>query len=125
VIIFLIDDDAEEAELFNEAIQSIDDNIFVEAYSNGRDALKALHEAEQKPNLIFLDLNMPMFSGKEVLKALRSDPVTSSLPVVIYSTTISRRDVEDTEPYQVKAYLQKPEDFASLRQKLSDQLVQA
>ena len=120
--VYLIDDDAEEAELFNDAVFSINEAIVVRSFSNGRDALRVLTTEDVRPTVIFLDLNMPMFSGKDVLKELRMNPITSSIPVIIYSTTISKKDIEETSPYTVKAYLQKPESFNLLCQQLSDQL---
>lgn len=116
----MIDDDAEEAELFGEAVQRIDTGCEVTAFSDPRDALKALKTL--KPDIVFLDLNLPRVSGKDVLKELRSDPNSLSVPVVIYSTTITKRDIEETSLYQVKAYLQKQDDFATLCEKLSEHL---
>ena len=121
--VYLIDDDVEEAELFNDAVLSINEAIIVRSFNNGRDALKVLTTEDVKPSVIFLDLNMPKFSGKDVLRELRLNPITSSIPVVIYSTTISNKDIEETSAYTVRAYLQKPESFDLLCQQLSEQLV--
>jgi DNA-binding NarL/FixJ family response regulator len=51
---------------------------------------------------------------------MRQNKATSDVPVVIYSTSISRKDIEDTSIFNVKSYLQKPEDFQSLCQKLEE-----
>lgn len=121
----MIDDDAEEAELFGEAVQRIGTGCEVTAFSDPRDALKALKALkafDKKPDIVFLDLNLPGVSGKEVLKELRSDPGSSSVPVVIYSTTITKRDIQETSLYHVKAYLQKPDDFVTLCEKLTEHL---
>lgn len=120
--IFLIDDDADEAELFHEAIREIGTAVNLISFNNGLEALKVLRDRVNQPKLIFLDLNMPMFSGVDVLKQLRSNPITQAIPVVIYSTTISKAVIDDTAIYDVKGYLQKPDDFHSLCSQLSQYL---
>ena len=82
-------------------------------------ALENLSKEGDRPILLFLDLNIPKVSGKELLKLLRQDHGTSDIPVIIYSTSITKKDIEDTAPYDVKAYLQKPEDFKSLCDQLA------
>ena len=120
MIVFLIDDDSEEAELFAEAIGRIGSSIELMYFENGLDALAALNHA--KPDLIFLDLNMPLLSGKEVLKMLRERKDSSKIPIVIYSTSISQKDADDTQAFQVKRYLQKPENFNALCTSLTELL---
>jgi CheY-like chemotaxis protein len=120
VIVFLIDDDSEEAELFAEAIGRIGSSIELRYFDNGLEALKALKDA--MPDLIFLDLNMPLLSGKETLKMLRDRKEYSKIPVVIYSTSISQKDADETQAFQVKRYLQKPENFNALCTSLNELL---
>jgi CheY-like chemotaxis protein len=120
VIVFLIDDDSEEAELFAEAIGRIGSPIELKYFDNGLEALAAMSSA--KPDLIFLDLNMPLLSGKETLKMLRERKECSTIPVVIYSTSISQKDADDTEAFHVKRYLQKPENFNALCTSLNELL---
>lgn len=112
--IYLVDDDSEEAELFGEAIERIDSSIELVWHYNVMDALDALIRDDTPPNVLFLDLNIPKISGKQLLKLLRMNKQTKDLPIVIYSTSISKKDIEDTEAYGVKAFLQKPEDFTIL-----------
>ena len=120
MIVFLIDDDAEEAELFAEAIGRIGSSIELRYFDNGLEALGALKDA--MPDLIFLDLNMPLLSGKEILKMLRERKEGLKIPVVIYSTSISQKDADDTKAFQVKRYLQKPENFNALCVSLNELL---
>ncbi|MEJ1238097.1 response regulator [Chryseolinea sp. T2] len=118
--LILVDDDMEEEELFRDAVQTIDPSIEVIWYDDVMNALDALLKDAAQPDLLFLDLNIPKVSGKELLKLLRQYDATSRLPVVIYSTSISKKDVEDTTPYHIKAYLQKPEEFRLLCEKLAE-----
>ena len=117
--IFLIDDDLDEAELFAEALKTIDTPTTFNSFSLGTEALQSIIEENNVPDCIFLDLNMPLVSGKEVLRRLRATEVAKTLRVIVYSTTISPKDVDDTRDYMVE-YLQKPSDFDTLCKKISE-----
>src|SRR5688572_5174750 len=108
----------DEAELFNEALQAIANDFEFTSFSDGQEALHYISKSKSVPDLIFLDLNMPMLSGKEVLRRLRDTPAGSNIPVIIYSTSITESDRRETVQYEVKDYLQKPETFEVLCKKL-------
>ena len=120
--VYLIDDDSEEGDLFREALERINQAIDFVWHDNVMQALDALLREEEQPHVLFLDLNIPEVPGKQLLKLLRENHVTKQLPVVIYSTSISKRDIEETSVYNVKAYLQKPENFQTLCTRLSELL---
>jgi DNA-binding response OmpR family regulator len=120
VKVYLVDDDSEEAELFQDAMSKIDAGIEVLWHADVMEALDALIREEEQPDFLFLDLNIPKVSGKDMLRLMRQNKATSDVPVVIYSTSISRKDIEDTSIFNEKSYLQKPEDFQSLCQKLEE-----
>lgn len=115
----MIDDDADEAELLLEALQIELTSVTFHAFTDGNEALRFINE-KTVPDLIFLDLNLPLLSGKEILKKLRNEEVTNNVPVIIYSTSIGKHDMEETARYNVANYLQKPDDFETLRLKLAD-----
>jgi DNA-binding response OmpR family regulator len=117
--IILIDDDLDEAELFNDALRFIAQDYNFTSFSDGLEALRQISTQEPLPNFIFLDLNMPMLSGKDVLKRLRATRQGENIPVIIYSTSITESDINETEQFKVLEYLQKPETFEVLCAKLS------
>jgi CheY-like chemotaxis protein len=112
--IVLIDDDLDEAELFFDALCEIKGRHDFRSFSDGVEALDHILTNRNYPNFVFLDLNMPLLSGKEVLKKIRSHTDTCDISIVIYSTSISPADIEETRELNVSHYLQKPEDFDSL-----------
>ena len=120
--IFLIDDDLDEAELFAEALKIVKVKTVFNSFSLGTDALDFINQEKNIPDCIFLDLNMPLVSGKDVLKRLRGTEETKALRVIVYSTTISQKDIEDTQGYNVE-YLQKPSDFETLCKRITDILI--
>jgi CheY-like chemotaxis protein len=70
-MILLIDDDIEDQEIFMGALKQIDQTILCLSFSDGEEALKLLQaDIIAVPDLVFLDLNMPKFSGKQCLSEL-------------------------------------------------------
>lgn len=107
-----VDDDFEEREIFLEALQSVDPDIhFIGAYS-GRNAFVKLQE--KLPDLIFLDINMPVMNGFEFLTELKQSPEYAKIPVVIYSTSRSENDIIRSLRLGAKKYIPKPHDLHSL-----------
>ena len=83
--------------------------IVAERISAGRDP-------HHLPSIVLLDLNLPKVDGREVLQAIRDNPVTRSLPVVVMTTSAEPFDVEASYALGVNSYIQKPVDIAQFRQ---------
>ena len=63
------------------------------------------------PALVLLDLNLPKLDGREVMQAIRANPVTRDLPVVALSSSGEPNDIDATYACGADSYLQKPVDF--------------
>jgi CheY-like chemotaxis protein len=70
------------------------------------------------PALVLLDLNMPGTDGRDVLEALKHDPRLHNIPVVIFSTSASNRDIEDCYRLGANSYLTKPVSYTELEEKM-------
>lgn len=89
---------------------------------NGQEALDFLNhvgdyqdETEApRPGVILLDLNMPGTDGREVLKKIKSDEALKSIPVVIFTTSDSERDIRDCYQNGANSYITKPVDLEKL-----------
>lgn len=91
--IFLIDDDSDDREIFQEALETFDKKYNYEEAENGEDALKKMEDGLIKmPDIIFLDLNMPRIDGRQFLKIIKQIDRFKNIPIYIYST--SSNDVE-------------------------------
>jgi len=64
-----------------------------------------------RPDLILLDLNMPRKNGQEVLAEIKSDEALKSIPVIIFTTSKSKDDVERAYRFHANCYISKPVDF--------------
>lgn len=122
--ILLIDDDKDDQTLFRDALNYISSSFECRVADNGFEGLQHLKSTEVLPDLIFLDVNMPLMDGRETLEAMRNDPMLTGLPVVIYSTSNSERDISWFVERDAR-YVVKPNNFEQLVATLVDLLVGA
>jgi CheY-like chemotaxis protein len=69
-----------------------------------------------RPKLIVLDLKLPKVGGLEVLRRLKANLHTRSIPVVVFSSSHEKRDLVESYHLGVNSYLVKPLDFEEFRQ---------
>jgi response regulator RpfG family c-di-GMP phosphodiesterase len=96
--VLMADDDIDDQVFLKMAIKKYSSNIKVKCFENGLELLKYL-ENHVKPNIIILDLNMPLKNGKETLKDIKTDDRFKHIPVLIYST--SKDPAEITSIYKL------------------------
>ena len=87
--IYMAEDDAEDQQIFRDAIASLQENIKITMFPNGLDLLNELQANTLKPNVIFLDLFMPRLNGEESLTEIRKSTAFDDIPVVIFSNPVS------------------------------------
>jgi len=118
-IVFLIDDDQDDREIFEESLLSLDVSVKFEQASNGQEALGKLNAPGfKKPDLIFLDINMPIMDGWQFLKYIKQDKNFSDIPVIIYSTSSSQEDEEFAFRNNASEFITKPYSISNLREEL-------
>ncbi|MDO4263051.1 MAG: response regulator [Deinococcus sp.] len=128
--ILLVDDDANDRELaqivFSELATESGAQADVRILAGGQEALDFLDRhagrPEQLPDVVLLDLNMPQIDGLSVLKAIRQNPATTTLPVVILSTSRERADVQRAYALGANAYVVKPLDYDHFHRTISSVL---
>jgi CheY-like chemotaxis protein len=122
--ILLADDDDDDTMLFVEATEKLSSNIKVSLANDGQKLLGLL-DSSSMPDIIFLDLNMPKKSGLECLRSIRSDVRYDRIPVIMYSTSQSKRDIDESYVAGANYYVVKPYEFEhiiSILQKLFEHL---
>ena len=109
----VIDDSPDDSRMTNMAIARITPTVVVQNIFDGAAAIDLLtSDNALRPGLIFLDLKLPKVSGLNVLKALRTDVKTSTVPVVIFSSSDLESDVSQASELGANAYLVKPMDWS-------------
>ncbi|RYY91824.1 MAG: response regulator [Chitinophagaceae bacterium] len=114
--VVLVDDDATDRELFGEALQGSAHACELREAPHGEAALRLLEASPVLPDLIVLDLNMPIMDGRETLRALRAAPEWKHIPVCILSTSSAHFDVRNAYDDGANLFLVKPLDFRSLQE---------
>ena len=118
--IFIIDDDVDDQELLMEAFSEVDSTIKFSTAANGREGINKLVDCTvQKPDLIIVDMNMPMINGKQFLTEIKNNPLISGLKVIMYSTSSNHKDIQETLGLGAAYYFQKPSSYSALVTELS------
>jgi two-component system response regulator len=122
--ILLVDDSPDDIELAMHALrkEKLSNNIHVAR--DGEEALDFLfcrgahaeRSIDHPPKLVLLDLKMPKVDGMQVLKEVKSDPRTRSIPVVIMTSSKEERDLIAGYQLGVNSFIQKPVDFEQFRE---------
>ncbi len=115
-IILLADDDIDDTEMFREALTSIDDSIICHCAANGSEVLEKLNELKNMPDVIFLDLNMPIMDGWKCLQHLKDDEHYKHIPVIMISTSSHKQDMDMASSLGALCYFVKPNSFNDLIQ---------
>jgi CheY-like chemotaxis protein len=119
VEILLVEDNPQDLELTQRALRkgNLTNNIHVAR--DGAEALEFLfcegayasRKIEDGPKVILLDLKLPKVDGLEVLKRIKQDERTKSIPVVVLTSSKEQRDVVDSYQLGVNSYIVKPVNF--------------
>ena len=117
----LIDDDADDSELFREALEETDSSVSLQCAENGEEALSLLKDI-QKPDIIFLDINMPRMNGWECLKRLKNNEEYKDIPVIMYSTSSYQREMDIANDFGAWSFFTKPHSYNELRKMLKNVL---
>jgi DNA-binding response OmpR family regulator len=115
----LADDDEDDRLFFQEAIDDISIRTKLSLFNNGQELMDYLSLPKViLPNLVFLDLNMPIKNGMQCLKEIRANSSLNHVCIAIYSTSCSEKDIEDTFINGANIYLNKPNNFGKLRESI-------
>lgn len=119
VHILLAEDDADDRELFIEAFSIVDPSIKVATVENGEKLMDHLKKSDNLPDCIFLDLNMPKKNGKECLQEIKEDEKMQSIPIIVYTTSVNSKDIDETYNQGATCFMRKPNSFKELTRLLS------
>jgi CheY-like chemotaxis protein len=111
VQILWAEDSLQDRQLIREALHDLPQRPKVTFVADGMQLLE--RAAQDRPNLVVLDLQMPGLDGLEALKRLRADPSTRRQTVVVFTSSDRPDEVDACRSLGVRDCVQKPFDFAS------------
>ena len=122
VRIVMVDDDPSEHVLMRAAGQEANIASDFTFFEDGADALLHLvgTEAEDLPDIIVLDLRMPGLDGHSTLDELQADPLLWKVPVVVFTSSPRKSDIETSINRGAVSYVVKPSDFETMVNNVSD-----
>jgi CheY-like chemotaxis protein len=113
-IVMLVDNDEDDQEIFIMALKKLDKPMILKSFYNGQDAVEYLRTCEVTPSWIFIDMNMPLMSGKECLIEIRKMDSLATSDIYIYSTAASPGMPDELFDLGAKDFLLKPVEFKQL-----------
>lgn len=123
VEILYVEDNAADVELTMVALRRSRVANRVHVTRDGAEALEFLFcrgahadRAFYAPKLVLLDMKLPKVDGLEVLHAIREDPRTAMIPVVVLTSSNEQKDIVESYRLHVNSYIQKPVDFDTFQQ---------
>lgn len=113
VHILLVEDNEGDIILTKEALAEGRIANTLTVVRNGRDAIdcifqKGAYKEVKRPDLILLDVNIPLKSGHEVLEEVKEDEITRQIPVIMLTTSSSDKDIKRSYKAHANCYITKP-----------------
>ena len=114
--VLLVEDDAGDEMITPEAFEHNKAANRLHVARDGAEGLDFLYRrgkyhSAPRPDLILLDLNLPKYSGREILETLKHDPNLQQIPVVVLTTSSAQEDILGSYKLHANAYVTKPVDF--------------
>lgn len=121
MVLLLVDDNADDIEVFYAALKQIDESAKCIAAYNGQQALKIL-ESALVPDFIFLDIDMPGLTEIDILKEIRRSKMHKNVPVIVFSASINPKEIKTYKKAGVNGFLVKSKNVDEMYRYLSEVL---
>ena len=126
--LLLVEDNPQDLELALLALREANPGVRIQVARDGAEAIdfifcEGAHTTRlitDTPKVILLDLKLPKVDGLDVLKRLKADPRTNSIPVVVLTSSREQRDVVESYQLGVNSYIVKPVNFERFTKAVQD-----
>ena len=118
--LMLIDDDEDDREIFLTIVEDSFPDFSLSIATNGREAVQKLQNSSNPPDIIFLDLNMPLMNGRQFMQAIKTDINLQQIPIAILSTSSDNKTRSDMEILGANYFITKPDKYSAWKEMLSD-----
>ncbi len=111
--ILLVEDNEGDIFLTQEAFEACKVKTEISIAKNGQEAIDFLFKKgdfvnAKKPDLILLDINLPIFNGHEVLRQIKADSTLKKIPAIMLTTSSNQKDVDEAYKNHCNSYVKKP-----------------
>lgn len=111
--ILLVEDNEGDILLTLDAFEECKIKTVISVAKNGQEALDFLFKGGafanvKKPDLILLDINIPIFNGHEVLRRIKADAILKKIPVIMLTTSSNQKDLDEAYGNHCNSYVKKP-----------------
>lgn len=115
--ILLAEDDEDDRNIFKDAFAELSTSYDLRVVEDGFELMNFLEKREIKlPSLLLLDLNMPLINGFECLEMMKKNEQLKHIPVIIFSTSANKEDIEKSYSLNAHFYVHKPNSFPKLKE---------
>ena len=123
--ILLVEDNEDDVILTQEGLKRSKVAVRLHHVENGLECMdylrkKGRYSSVASPDVILLDLNMPVMNGYEVLQQIAGDPALNHLPVVILTTSADEQDILKMYKLRCSSYIVKPVDFIQFQRVINE-----
>ncbi|RYZ45497.1 MAG: response regulator [Chitinophagaceae bacterium] len=120
--ILYVDDDSDDCLFLRSSWEEAGNTAKLVCTSSGEEAVAYLNSIDPSslPRLIVLDLNMPRWDGRRTLLYLKSQPHLAAIPVIVFSTSESKQDIEACVQLGAASYLKKPFHYDGYKNIIAD-----
>jgi two-component system alkaline phosphatase synthesis response regulator PhoP len=116
--VLIVDDEADIVSTVQYRLEFCEFKVITAA--NGKEGLEKA--ANEKPDIILLDINMPIMDGREMLERLKNRPDIKDIPVIMLTAYSDAKDIAKVANLGIADYITKPFDFTELMGKISNAL---
>src|SRR6476661_6107851 len=117
-VIYYLDDDADDLYFFRIACQKLGHKVSL--FADGHELLLALRRNEEEPDVIFLDIHMPILNGEEILNIIKKSPDWKHIPVVMISGAYPKKLVRQFAEAGANHLMKKPTGNEDLKTALEN-----
>lgn len=122
--LLLVDDNEGDILLAIEVFSQSQYSVKISIVNDGEDALdfvfkQGKHVLAESPDIILLDINMPKLNGIQVLEVLKKNEITMHIPIAVFSTSASNKDIRASYQKHANCYIVKPIGYSEYAEALS------
>lgn len=123
--VLLVEDDLDDVFLVEQSLKKNDFAVDMHHVPNGKACLDYLYEMsetnpEEMPDVVLLDLNMPVLDGRETMAKIAVDKRLKHLPVLVLTTSTDEEEVLKMYQLRCSSYIQKSLDFTEFHKKIQE-----